>query len=262
LPPGAVLVVGASSSGVQIAEELARSGRRVLLSVSRHTRVPRRYRGMDLYWWLPRTGRLDRRVTELADPIAGRLEPSLQLVGRHPAREVDLPALQSRGVELLGRWTGMDAARARFADDLAANAADADRRMRRLLDSIDAHIASTGLAGEVLAPDAPARHEPRPTRTEVDLVAEGISAVVLATGLRPHLPWLRVPVLGPDGAIREDHGITGVAGLYTVGQRFQSRRSSGLIAGARHDVAIVMEHLAGQRHRSARHPATQGGGVR
>jgi putative flavoprotein involved in K+ transport len=262
LPPGGVLVVGASSSGVQIADELARSGRRVLLSVGRHTRVPRRYRGMDLYWWLHRTGKLDRRVTELADPSSGRHEPSLQLVGRHPVHEVDLPALQSRGVELLGRWAGVDGTRARFADDLAATAADADRRMRRLLASIDGHITSTGLAGEVLAADPPTRHEPMPARTQVDLVAEGISAVVLATGLRPHLPWLRVPVLGPDGAVREDHGITEVPGLYTVGQRFQSRRSSGLIAGAGHDAAIVVHHLTGRDLRTTKQPVTQVGGVR
>jgi putative flavoprotein involved in K+ transport len=263
LPAGAVLVVGASSSGVQIADELSRAGRRVLLAVGRHTRLPRRYRGMDIYWWLHRTGRLDRRVTELADPRSGRHEPSLQLVGREQARAVDLPALQSRGVELLGRWAGMDGTRARFADDLAASAADADRRMRRLLASIDAHITATGLSGEVLAADGPDRHEPRPARTEVDLAAEGITTVVLATGLRPHLPWLRVPVLGPDGAIREDHGISEAPGLYTVGQRFQSRRSSGLIAGARHDVAIVVQHLIGrQRDRAAMLPAAQGGGVR
>jgi putative flavoprotein involved in K+ transport len=263
VPPGAVLVVGASSSGVQIADELARSGRRVLLAVGRHTRVPRRYRGMDLYWWLQRTGRLDRRRTELADPGAGRHEPSLQLVGREPVHAVDLPALQSRGVELLGRLVGLHATRARFADDLAASAADADRRMRRVLASIDAHIAATGLSDEVLAPDVPAGYRPPPARTEVDLAAERITAVVLATGLRPHLPWLRVPVLGPDGAIREDHGISEVPGLYTVGQRFQSRRSSGLIAGARHDVAIVVDHLTGRLGRSAAMlPAGQCGGVR
>jgi putative flavoprotein involved in K+ transport len=263
LPAGAVLVVGASSSGVQIADELARNGRRVLLAVGRHTRVPRRYRGMDLYWWLHRTGRLDRRITELPDPTTGRHEPSLQLVGREPGRAVDLPALQSRGVELLGRFVGVHGTTAQFADDLAARVADADRRMHRLLASIDAHIATTGLSDEVLAADVPAPHHPPVARTEVDLAAERISTVVLATGLRPHLPWLQVPVLGPDGAVREDHGISEVPGLYTVGQRFQSRRSSGLIAGARHDVAIVVDHLTGHAERSATMlPAARGGGVR
>lgn len=244
---GGVLVVGASSSGVQIADELARSGRRVLVAVGRHTRVPRSYRGMDIFWWLQRTGRLDRRIEQMPDPRAARHEASLQVVGRHPAHSVDLPALRQRGVELLGHWTGAEGSRAAFADDLAASCADAERRMRRLLASVDAHAAATGLAHEVLAPDAPAPFLPTASRTCVDLHAEGISTVVLATGYRCHVPWLRIPVLDADGTIRQRNGATCVPGLFTVGQRFQSRRSSGLIAGARHDAAEVVSQIIGIR---------------
>lgn len=245
LRPGGVLVVGASASGVQIADELARAGRRVLVAAGRHTRVPRRYRGMDIYWWLQRTGRLDRRIDEVADPRAARREVSLQLVGRDPVHPVDLAALRDRGVELLGRWVAADGPTARFADDLPTSCADAERRLRRLLAAIDAHVAATGLELEVVEPDAPDTFSPPPSRTTVDLRAEGISTVVLATGYRTHLPWLEVPVLDRDGAIRQHHGVTPAPGLYTVGQRFQTRRSSGLIAGARHDVASVVAHLTG-----------------
>lgn len=243
LPAGGVLVVGASSSGVQIADEIARSGRRVLLSVGRHTRVPRRYRGMDIYWWLQRTGRLDRRIDEVPDPIAARRESSLQLVGREPARAVDLPALSERGVELLGRWIGADGHCARFADDLTATCAVAERRLRRVLTAIDGHIDASGLEREVLPPDGPAGFVPAHSRASVDLRAEGISTVVLASGYRTHVPWLRVPVLDERGGIRQHLGVTPAPGLYTVGQRFQTRRSSGLIAGAQNDVAAVVAHL-------------------
>ncbi len=247
LPAGGVLVVGASSSGVQIADELARSGRRVLIAVGGHTRIPRRYRGMDIYWWLQRTGRLSRRIDDVADPVAARRESSLQLIGRYPTRSVDLPAMRDRGVELLGRWIGADSHRALFADDLTATSAVAERRLRRVLAGIDRHIDASGLTREVLPPDPPAGFVPPPSRLMVDLRAEGVTTVVLATGYRTHVPWLRVPVLDREGRIRQHHGVTPVAGLYTVGQRFQTRRSSGLIAGAQHDVAEVIAHLSQPR---------------
>ena len=243
LRPGGVLVVGASASGVQIADELARSGRRVLVAAGRHTRVPRTYRGMDIYWWLQRTGRLDRRIDDVADPQAARREVSLQIVGRHPAHAVDLAALTDRGVEVLGHWIGADGARVQFADDLTASCTESQRRMSRLLAAIDAHIAAAGLEREVLPPDPPAAFVPRAARTTVDLRAEGVTTVLLATGHRTHVPWLRVPVLDDEGMIRQHHGVTRAPGLFTVGQRFQTRRSSGLIAGARHDAADVIAHL-------------------
>lgn len=262
LPAGGVLVVGASSSGVQIADELARSGRRVLIAVGRHTRIPRRYRGMDIYWWLHRTGRLDRRIDDVPDPIAARRESSLQLIGRYPSQSVDLPALRDHGIELLGRWTGADGDRVRFADDLTATCAAAERRLDRVLAAIDVHIDASGLAREVLPPDPPAGFAPAPSRTTVDLRAEGVTTVVLATGYRTHLPWLRVPVFDGKGGIRQHHGVTPAPGLYSVGQRFQTRRSSGLIAGAQHDVAAVIAHLTQPRTRVAAAAALPEAGLR
>ena len=115
LPDGGVLVVGASSSGVQIADELARTGRHVALAVGRHTRMPRRYRGMDIFWWLERTGRLSRTIDDVRDPVAARNEPSLQLMGRNEAdrfaESLDLASLAGRGVRVAGRVHGRDRAR-------------------------------------------------------------------------------------------------------------------------------------------------------
>ena len=248
LAPGGVLVVGASSSGVQIADELARAGRHVVLAVGRHTRVPRTYRGMDIFWWLTSTGRLARTIDEMPDVVAARHEPSMQLVGRLPLGEgtgVDLRTLQSRGVRLVGRFAGMDGGRAQFRPDLAENVATAEHRMRRLLDSIDDYIYRTGLTSEVLPPSRPRPVEvPVPT-PDLHLSRVGISTVVVATGYRPDYPWLRLPITAADGAVRQYRGVTPADGVYVVGQRFQHRRDSGFISGARHDAQAVVRHLTG-----------------
>ncbi|WP_328523605.1 NAD(P)-binding domain-containing protein [Kribbella sp. NBC_00359] len=246
LPPGGVLVIGASSSGAQIADELNRAGREVYLAAGRHTRIPRCYRGRDIFCWLRSTGRLARTIDEVPDPVAARREPSMQLVGRRTgerARNLDLVSLQANGVRLLGRFEGMKGTRARFRPDLAATAADADVRMHRLLDVVDDYIACTGLTGEVLpAVRPPTLVAPAAARV-VDLSRAGIATVLVATGYRPEYPWLRLPVIGPDGHIRQNRGVTAAPGVYVVGQRFQYRRDSAFIGGARHDAAAVVQHL-------------------
>ena len=249
LPAGGVLVVGASSSGVQLADELARAGRKVVLAVGRHTRAPRRYRGMDIFWWLERTGRLARTIDRVADPEAARREPSLQLVGRGGpawgAGDLDLGTLQELGVRLTGRVADLDGSQVRLKDDLAATVEDAEHRLRRLLRSVDRHVVDSGLVGEVWPATRP-RPVPVPAApASIDLRAEGIGTVLFATGYRPHHPWLKVPVIAGDGSITQHRGVTPAPGLYVVGQRFQHRRDSGFIDGARHDAAAVVEHLLG-----------------
>ena len=247
LPPGGVLVVGASSSGLQIADELQRAGRDVVVSVGRHTRMPRRYRGMDIFWWLERTGRLSRTIDEVADARAARSEPSMQLVGRNEpdrfAQDLDLASLQERGVRVAGRLDGARGRAVRFHDDLSVTTTQAERRMRRFLDAVDTHVEATGLSREVWSATRPAPVATSGALTRLDLAAEGIGAVVLATGYRPDHRWLRVPVTGADGAIQQYRGVTAAPGLYVVGQRFQHRRDSGFIDGARHDARAVLNDL-------------------
>ena len=249
LPAGGVLVVGASSSGVQLADELARAGREVVLAVGRHTRIPRRYRGMDVFWWLERTGRLARTIESVADVEAARREPSLQLVGRggaaRLAANLDLGTLQRLGVRLTGHVAALDGRRVQLLDDLTHSIKDAERRMVRLLDSVDRHIDRCGLTAEVWPVLRP-RPVPRPSApSSIDLRAEGIGTILFATGYRPHHPWLRVPVKAPDGSIVQRRGVTPAPGMYVVGQRFQHRRDSGFIDGARHDARAVVDHLCG-----------------
>jgi putative flavoprotein involved in K+ transport len=248
LPDGAVLVVGASASGVQLADELARAGRDVVLAVGNHSRVPRRYRGMDIWWWLDRIGTFAKTIDEVSDPARARSEGALQLIGRDDHRDVDLASLQAQGVLLAGRLAGADHRHVRFADDLAARVEAANGRLARILRDIDTHIAANGLEREVLPP-APLRHVDlcEPT-TGLDLRRRGIHAVVWATGFRRHYPWLRVPVLGRDGEIVQRRGVTPHRGLYVLGQRFQHRRDANFIDGVRHDAAYVVDHISTHHH--------------
>ena len=255
LAPGGVLVVGASSSGAQIADELTGAGREVVLAVGGHTRMPRRYRGMDVFWWMETTGRLARTVDEMPDPDAARRETSLQLVGRNGAgaygRNLDLATLQARKVRFVGRVEGVDGHTVHLGGDLADTVAAADRKMNRFLDTVDRYVHRSGLTDEVLPAVRPRPVDVPLTPDRLDLRAEGIGTVLLATGFRPDFPWLRVPVLAPDGSIRQRRGVTPAPGLYVVGQRFQHRRDSGLIDGARHDARAVVRHLLGASERGS-----------
>jgi putative flavoprotein involved in K+ transport len=251
LPQGGVLVVGASATGVQLADELRSAGRDVVLAVGSHSRLPRRYRGMDVFWWLDRIGSLDRTIDEMPDPARARQEPSLQLVGRPGGRRLDLGTLQRSGVRLAGRLDAVDGRRVRFAGDLPVTIANADRRMTRVLADIDTHIAATGLTGEVLAPDPPRNILATTSPDELDLRRSGIETVIWATGFRRSYPWLHLPVLDATGEIRQRRGVTPMPGLYVLGQRFQHFRSSNFIDGVGRDAAFVAHHLACRSSRVA-----------
>jgi putative flavoprotein involved in K+ transport len=246
VPDGGVLVVGASASGVQIADELRQAGRRVVMAVGAHTRLPRHYRGRDILCWLDEMGSLDRTIDELPESERDRVrrEPSLQLAGTH--RRMDLAALQGRGIRLAGRLTAVrpDGGML-FAADLAETTAAADARLRRVLADIDAYAGGSGPA-----PDRPAPTVPEgPGLRRLDPGRDGLSAVVWATGFRPRYPWLKVPVLDAAGLIRHCRGITSAPGLYAIGLRFQHRRSSTWIDGARHDATYIADHIATRQRR-------------
>jgi putative flavoprotein involved in K+ transport len=245
LPEGGVLVVGASATGVQLADEIHASGRPVTLAVGHHTRLPRRYRGRDILWWLDAMGLFDETGDDVYDLEISRRQPSLQLVGRPDHSTLDLPLLERRGVRLVGRAVGVDGARVSFADDLVAHTAGADVRLARLLVRIDAFAASAGLESQV-GPAEPFQPFlwPAPAPEAIDLRAEGIQTVVWATGFTRHYPWLRVPVLDGRGELRHAGGVTPAPGLYALGLSFQRRRKSTFIDGVGDDARELAEHIA------------------
>jgi putative flavoprotein involved in K+ transport len=244
LPAGAVLVVGAGPTGQQLAAELARAGRDVVLAVGRHAWLPRRYRGRDIWFWLHATGALDRTVDEVPEEAAAS-SPSLVLTGANGGQRLDLGVLHDLGVRIAGRLRRFDGARAVFADDLEANVAEAEERMRRVLDRIDQY--ADGALGRDAAPgadDIPSFVLPAGPRS-IDLHAAGVASVIWATGFRRSYPWLRVPVLDAARELMHRGGRTPAPRLYGLGLRFQRKRKSHFIGGVGEDAAHLAMAIAG-----------------
>jgi putative flavoprotein involved in K+ transport len=262
LPEGGVLVVGASATGVQLADELSRSGRQVTIAVGGHVRLPRRYRGRDIMWWLDRMGLWAETSDQVSDLERMRRAPSLQLVGSEDHRDLDLPMLAARGVVLAGRLTAIDGARAIFADDLADTTGRAERTMQRLLERVDAFAAvsrfpdasSDGARAHLAPPlqSLPATRAP----TRIHLRRAAIRSVVWATGFRREYPWLSVPgVLDARGELRHEGGVLQPPGLYALGLQLMRRRSSSFIDGVGEDAVELTEHLLASLSRRHSHAA-------
>jgi putative flavoprotein involved in K+ transport len=245
LPEGGVLVVGASATGVQLAEEIHRSGRPVALSAGRHTRLPRVYSGRDIMWWLDRIGALDEAAEQVAALRRARAQPSLQLVGSPERRSIDLASLRDQGVRVLGRAAGIEGATVRLQDDLAETTEAARRTLARLLARIDA----TARDGTAAGPSDEARALLRPMEfgpspAALDLAAEGIRTVLWATGYGREYGWLKVPAaLDAAGEVVHRGGITPSPGLYVIGLRFLRRRKSSFLDGVGADAEALAEHL-------------------
>lgn len=251
LPDGGVLVVGASATGVQLAAELRRSGRPVILSVGEHVRLPRIYRGRDVLWWMDASGVWDQRYDEVDDLTRARRLPSPQLVGTPERTTLDLNALTSLGVELVGRWAAVRDGRALFSGGLRNVFALADLKLERLLDAFDEWARTRGVDAELGPPErfAPTR-VPSSARLRLDLRGGEIRTIVWATGFRPDYTWLDVPVVDEKGRLRHDGGVVDSPGLYALGLPVLRRRRSTFINGIEDDAREVIGHLA--RHVAVR----------
>ena len=247
LPDGGVLIVGASASGVQLAREIQAAGRRVVLSVGEHVRMPRTYRGRDIQWWMDAIGAMDLRYDAAENIERARRLPSPQLVGTPERATIDLNSLRQAGIELVGRLAGLRDGKAQFSGSLANVCALADLKMNRLLAGIDAWVTGNGLEVQFAGPhrDAPTVVGAE-TKLSLDLIAEGIGTVIWATGYRPDYAWLDVPVLDRHGRIRHEGGVVATPGMYVMGLPFMRRRKSSFIDGAAADAADLAAHL----HRS------------
>ena len=244
LPDGGVLVVGASATGVQLAAEIQRSGRPVTLSVGEHVRLPRTYRGRDVLWWMDASGVWDQRYDEVEDLTRARRLPSPQLVGTPERTTLDLNALASIGVQMVGRWAAVRDGRALFSGGLRNMFSLADLKMGRLLDTFDEWVLSHGRDAEVGPPErfAPTG-VPSAPRLQLDLRSGEIGAVVWATGFRPDYGWLDVSVVDAKGQLRHDGGVVDSPGLYALGLPVLRRRRSTFICGIEDDARAVIDHL-------------------
>jgi putative flavoprotein involved in K+ transport len=244
LPDGGVLVVGASATGVQLADEIRRSGRRVLLAVGEHVRLPRTYRGRDVLQWMDESGIWNQRYDEIDDIDRARKLPSPQLVGSPERATLDLNALGAAGVELVGRLSAVRDGRALFSGGLKNQFALADLKMNRLLDAFDEWALTVpDLDVGPVERFEPTR-APAAPRLSLDLSSGEIRSIVWATGFRPDYRWLDVPVLDRKGRLVHDGGVLSAPRLYAIGLPVLRRRKSTFIHGAEDDARDLAEHLA------------------
>ncbi|TDD84012.1 FAD-dependent oxidoreductase [Saccharopolyspora karakumensis] len=245
LPDGAVLVVGAGSSGVQIAEELRRSGRTAYLSVGPHDRPPRHYRGRDFCWWLGVLGKWDAET-----PPSGAEHVTIAVSGARGGRTVDFRALADLGIDLVGMTSSFDDGVLRFAPDLGTNIANGDANYLALLDEADAYAARNGLdlpeepEARELGPDPACVTDPI---LELDLAAAGVHSIVWATGYAVDYEWLQVDAFDDNGRPEHRRGVSAEPGVYFLGLPWLARRGSSFIWGVWHDAKFVADHIATQR---------------
>ncbi len=246
LAEGGVLVIGAAATGLQLAEEIHASGRRVTLSVGEHVRMPRTYRGSDIQRWMEDIGRLDERYDEVEDIVKARKVASPQLVGTPERRTLDLNSLTEAGVQVRGRLGTIRDGVALFSGGLRNHCALADQKLGRLLDDIDRWIAEHGLEGEA---GPVQRYEPtrvaRGAPLTLDLCSGEIATIIWATGFRADLSWVDLPVFDAAGHLRHDGGVVDAPGVYVLGSSFLRRRRSSFLHGAVDDTGDLADHLVG-----------------
>ena len=245
LEEGGVLVVGASATGLQFADEIHRSGRPVTLAVGEHVRLPRVYRDLDIQWWMDAAGVLDERYDEVDDIVRARNVPSPQLVGTPGRLTMDLNSVSDIGVRLIGRLAAITNGKAQFSGSLRNVCALADLKMGRLLDTIDEWALENAVDNQVeySVRFPPTRVDDAPPLS-IDLTNGKIRTIIWATGFRPDYSWLDLPVLDRKGQIRHDGGVVDSPGMYVMGLTFLRRRKSSFIHGAEDDARDLSAHLA------------------
>jgi len=245
LPDGAVLVIGAGSSGAQIADELNAAGRKVYLSVGSHDRPPRRYRGRDFVWWLGVLGMWDDEEME-----PGKAHVTIAVSGANGGHTVDFRKMAARGVTLVGPTDVFANGKIRFRPDLSDNINAGDASLLAMLDAADAYVERMGLD---LPPEPEARQFPpdpdcmKNPILELDIAKAGITSIIWATGFSVDYSWLKVDVLDDAGRPVHQRGVSSEPGIYFLGMPWQSRRGSPFIWGVWHDAKHLADHMETQR---------------
>jgi len=245
LPDGAVMVIGAGSSGSQIADELMKSGRKVYLSVGPHDRPPRAYRGRDFCWWLGVLGKWD---IEAMKP--GTEHVTIAVSGANGGNTVDFRRLAAEGITLVGRTESFNNGTLSFASDLVANVAAGDKNLLSVLDECDAYALRNGIdlpedpEARKIGPDPDCLINPL---TELNLEDAGITTILWATGFERDYSWLKMKVCDDQGAPIHQRGVSVESGIYFLGLPWQSRRGSSFIWGVWHDAKHLTDHITTQR---------------
>lgn len=253
LPDGAVLVIGAGSSGSQIADELNQRGRKVYLSVGPHDRPPRSYRGRDFVWWLGVLGKWDAATV---DP--GTEHVTIAVSGANGGRTIDFRRLAHEGITLLGMTQSFDDGTLTFADDLNSNIERGDSNYLSVLDEADAYVQRQGLD----LPEEPEAREflDKPSCLtqpihRLNLQEANINSIVWATGYKSDYRWLKLNAFDEHKQPKHQRGVTAETGFYFLGLPWQSRRGSSFIWGVWHDAKYIADQIGIQHHYLAYHEA-------
>lgn len=241
LPAGAVLVVGSGASGCQIAHELLAAGRRVYLAIGRHRRVPRRYRGHDVFWWRREIGELDQTVEMRRAPL-----PAPLVTGVRGGYDIDLRRFAAEGMTLLGHLQGANDGQLRFAPDVQQSLQAGDATLREFTATVDAFVQRSGLQ----VPAAETRAEygaPIDSPEQLDLRAAGITSVVWATGYRFDFGWVELPLFDAHGVPLHRRGVSAVPGLYFLGLPWLHKAKSSFLYGVGEDAAFIAACIAGDK---------------
>lgn len=243
LPQGAVLVIGSAQSGAQIAEELYQDGRKVFLAVGGAGRVPRRYRGKDIVFWLDKIGFFDR-TPDMLDSPKSRFAGNPHVSGKNGGHNINLHQFVRDGVQLLGHAIGGDNEKVLFAGDLKQSLEKADQAEANIIKKIDDYILSKGL-------DVPHETLPElrdgyavPEITEMDLIKENIGTIIWAQGFSFDFSMVKLPVFDEAGYPIQKRGVTEFPGLYFVGLPFLYKMKSGLLIGVGEDAEYIASHAA------------------
>jgi putative flavoprotein involved in K+ transport len=242
LPPGAVLVVGAGNSGCQIADELLRSGRRVFLTVSHHSRVPRRYRGKDVIWWYEALGRFDVTI----DTFPGRkFPPTAIMTGVDGGYDLDPHRLGLAGVRLIGRVLDIDDGTLALSDDTEQMLAAAGQSHAAFIEAADKLAATPAMRSEIDRTEVPAPLPPLRVdgiRT-LNLREENIGTIIWAMGYGFSYDWVKLPILDARGAPVQQRGVTACPGVYFLGLHWMHTFRSAILAFMGRDAAYLADHM-------------------
>jgi putative flavoprotein involved in K+ transport len=248
LEPGGVLIVGASATGLQLADEIRQNGHEVTIATGEHVRMPRTYRGKDIQFWLHKAGILDERYDEVDDINRARKLPSPQLIGANDPRILDLNKLTDQGARLVGRIMGIRDNTAMFSGSLKNVCALADLKMNRMLNTIDEWAEENPeevpeeCKQEQKERFEPTRVDQKPNLT-IDFQTDNIKTIIWCTGFQPDYSWLNVDTFDHKGQIKHDGGVAESSGLYVIGLPVLRRRKSSFIHGTEDDVRDISKHL-------------------
>ncbi len=252
LPAGAVLVVGSAQSGTQIAEDLCNAGRRVFLATCKVGRIPRTYRGKDIFDWMFGMGLYDTRRDEASPDLLQTRPPQVSGVGIR-GKTCSLQSLARKGAVILGKAESVDGDTIHLRANAAEHVLFADAFSAKLKRTIDDHIRQHHIAAP--APEEDPNDLPDETAacasssTTLSLKASNITSVIWATGFAGDFSYLKLPVFNEDNTPKHHNGVSDVDGLYFIGLPWLRKRASGIIWGIHDDASSIVQQILQFRER-------------